>query len=134
MGFINYIYYSWYTLLLKSHNHREIAQFSAALAVAMMLNFNIIILSIALAKFDIFPFLFANKSEVIGGITLLMIFSLIYFLRKKRYVEIADRFSSGKVSVVYKNNVVFYLYMIFTATLFVVVSLYRPGYLPRLHK
>jgi hypothetical protein len=124
---LKYLWYKLYRACLKWHG--ETAWLAAGVPFSFLITINIMVIDTLFAKLDVLPSIFGvNRMEVIlGGIVLVL--SWVYF-SGKRAKKIIDRFSEETEKQRENGWMGIILYIFLSMFFLIVVSFYKPGYVP----
>ena len=123
---------------LKFYNYyanskvREFSRFYASITFGLFINFNVIEISMILAKLDILPFIYPLDDKKISGVSTLILATILFLLyNKKRIESTKSKFSEDKYKSCKKNlNLAFSLYIVLTILAFFIMIFWKPNYLP----
>lgn len=126
----DYFFLKLYNRIIKSDI--GLPRFCASVLLGGVFFLNIMTIECLLAKLDILPAIFVNKTTtIIGGI---IVTAIMYFIYNKNRIETIklkvtkDDFKSKKKML----DIVFVSVIILTFIAMIFVPLYKPGYLPKI--
>jgi|SRR5690606_39247571 len=128
---LHYLYYKFYRAAERS-SLADIAAFAACVWLAGIIAINLLTIQMLLAKLDVWRVVLIGGFSNIAVIGLLIGIVLTYFFNKKRYLKLVDKYAGESKEQRKKGNVIVRLYVLFSIIIFFVVSLYKPGYLPKM--
>ncbi len=127
---LDYLYYKLYQAMLRSST-KDIAEYTAAIAMGGLFGVNIVIVSAFLSKLDISSFLY--KDSATGGIctALIMVMLGVLYIRKKRYERVNEKYRDEPNAQRIKGNAIVALYVGISFIAIFAVAFFKPGYLPK---
>ena len=122
---IYYLFYKLYRATLKG-SLWDIAKFASVGYLSILVYFNIVSLSMLLAKLNILPYI--NSGKKYQSIELILSLYLFFhiFLRKK-FDTIIDRYDSESDRKRKNGNLIVSLYVTFSVLFLAFTMIYRPG-------
>lgn len=109
---------------------KDIAEYSAAIAMGGLFGVNIVVVSAFLSKLDIYPFLY--KDSAVGGTctALIMVFLGMFYIRRKRYKQVTEKYQDEPNAQRIKGNIIVALYVGLSFISAFTIPFFKPGYLP----
>jgi len=126
---MNYIWYKLYRASLKSTLSKP-RGLLASIVLSVILFSNIIVFNAFISKIDLFPFVFHQIKKLIPIIQIVL-FAVIYlYYSGKRFLMIIKKYrvETKKHRIIGSICVIMYAFLSFLSI--IIVSLYKPGYLP----
>ena len=127
----DYFFLKFYNRSLKS-SLKEQPRHLASLLFGLFINFNIVEISMVLAKLDILPFIYPFDDKTIAYMSTPVLAVIVFFIYKKsRIEEIKIKFSKEEFKhMKRKLNIVFTLYIVFTILALFIILFWKANYLP----
>lgn len=121
----NYLYYKLYQASLKS-SLSDIPEFLTPMFLGGLISANTLVLSALLAKLNVLPFLFANRTQ--GGIfAFVLIVITMFFYRKARYQPILKKYSNESEKERIRGNIMVAIYVAISFLSIFAIAFFRLG-------
>lgn len=121
---LNYLYYKLYQFALRSQLW-DISEFAAPVFIGGLISVNILVLNGFLANIHVLPFLFSKGKPVSAFVIMLIIFSMIYF-RKKRRVAILEKYAQESNKARIRGNIIVGIYVAISFLSIYAVAFFKP--------
>lgn len=125
---LNYLYYKLYRAHQKG-SLNDIAEWVAMISLGALIGANLLVLGTFLRKVHILPFFFSDKMQVIAFMVGLLIMIFFFFMHKKRYKGIIEKYKAESERQRKKGNLYVWLYIVLSFLLIFAVAFYKPGVL-----
>ena len=122
----HYLYYKLYQATLKG-SLNDIAEYASSIYFGGLITLNIFVILGFLAKLKLMSFPFSNKYEVGISMVICIVFSLIYFLYKKRYKIIAEKYLKEDRKKRVRGNIIVSVYVVISFLAIFAVAFFRPN-------
>lgn len=128
MRAMDFIWYKLYLASLKSSLSKP-RGLLASIILSVIIFSNIIVLNAFFSKINIFPFVFHQIKWI--PIIQIVLFAIIYFYyNKRRCLIIIKKYRAETKTHHIFGNICLIIYIFLSFFLIILVSLYKPGYLP----
>ena len=122
----HYLYYKLYQATLKG-SLNDIAEYASSIYFGGLITLNIFVILGFLAKLKLMSFPFSNKYEVGISMVICIVFSLIYFLYKKRYKKIVEKYLKEDRKKRVRGNIIVSVYVVISFLSIFAVAFFRPN-------
>ena len=122
----HYLYYKLYQATLKG-SLNDIAEYASSIYFGGLITLNIFVILGFLAKLKLMSFPFSNKYEVGISMVICIVFSLIYFLYKKRYKKIVEKYLKEDRKKRVRGNIIVSVYVVISFLAIFAVAFFRPN-------
>ncbi len=122
----HYLYYKLYQATLKG-SLNDIAEYTSSIYFGALISLNIFVIVGFLGKLELMSFPFSNKYEVGILMVICILFSLIYFLYKKRYKIIAEKYLKEDRKKRVRGNIIVSVYVVISFLAIFAVAFFRPN-------
>jgi hypothetical protein len=127
---IDYLYYRVYKYYDKK-SLNNMPSFFAVLFSGGLIGLNILVFLIFLAKINLLPFLFSNKSAGILSLICALI-SFVYYKKSRREI-VFQKYSTETNAQRIKGTIIIFIYILLSIGSIFIVAFFKPGYLPKLN-
>jgi hypothetical protein len=105
----------------------DIAEYTSSIYFGALISLNIFVIVGFLGKLELMSFPFSNKYEVGILMVICILFSLIYFLYKKRYKIIAEKYLKEDRKKRVRGNIIVSVYVVISFLAIFAVAFFRPN-------
>ena len=125
----DYFFLKFYNGILKSS--LDFPRFGASLTFGLLVNVNIVEISIVLAKLDILPFLYPDNKPILYISTPIIATVIFLGYNKNRIEAIKLKFTKDELKPMKRKlNIAFTLYIVLSILAIFILAWWKPGYLP----
>lgn len=122
---LNYLYYKLYQAIIKG-SLRDIPQYIAPVYLGALICANILVVNAFLAKIDIMPFLFFNRTQS-SMICIGLIILTVIFYNNKRRDALLELYSKESNRSRIRGNIIVSIYVAVSFLSIFAVAFFRPG-------